>query len=207
MQTASSFLRFFEGEQILEEWEFLSDSGQPSAKEVLAAVLVLFLGIVPLRMAGNGPLEETVVFLLLGIMLIGTAVWMFWLVATRPEAKGYLCLTNWRIIYYEVGTGSRFRRRYHHASMANLKDVLGVHVTYNERRFGVRHLALHVHTRFEDGMVVAIEETGRVLSKVPLIGKAFLRTTIGKDAYLVIPILFRLIQERQLAAIDTDSEY
>jgi hypothetical protein len=180
MQTVSTFLTFASQETVLDEWEILDDRGNITFGDILAVLVGLLFYIVP------------GLFVIAGIVL-------------RPKRKGYLCLTNWRFIYYEKGEG--LLRTYYFVASANLEDVVGIHSVYNQGWFGTTSLAMTVHTRFEDNVAIAIGQTGGLLSKIPLIGKLFRRSTMGKDALGVPPILFSLVHQSRLAAADPSSRF
>jgi len=200
MTSVSTFLTFSEGERVLDEWEFLSDPGAMDARDLLK-ILIFGGGAAALFASGR---EEVYVF---GGILAAVLLLTLWGILVRPDTKGYICLTNWRFLYYERGAGSRVKRRHHYVASANLEDVLGIYSVYHQAMFGVKNVNLTVHTRYEDGVSVRIGTSGGLLSKIPGIGRIFLRTTIGKDAYKVLPVLFRLIQERQGSLADRSSGY
>jgi len=194
MSELARFLQMPAEEQVQDEWEVLHDPGKFSPADafilgiaslpVLAYLLLLLLNLRYFHAARLVP------FLVVLAIPLAVLVRIY----LRPSLHGWLCLTNWRVIYYELGQG--VWRNYHQVLSANLRDVVAVHSNYTEGWLGNRSLTLQFYTKFQDGLTLKVGETGGLLSKLPVIGILFKRSQMGADALAVAPVLFTLIQER-----------
>lgn len=180
MSKISTFLKFSPNEVVLDDWEVLDDPGDLHFGDLL----VILFGLV--------------CFLLPGILAL-------WEVISRPARKGYLCLTNWRLVYYERGEGSF--RNYHWVVSFNLEDVLGVHCVFERGWFDTQTLFLRVHTRFEEGVMIKIGQSGSFLSYLPIFGRLLQHRSMGKDAFLVPSSLFVRVQQRRGALVDSRAHF
>jgi hypothetical protein len=210
MSSVSSFLKFTDQESVVHEWEVLDDPGRvrPGDAVTFAVLWLLMwigqqfgLGFLE-ELAGGGALLDVAEGPILSLFVtpwvpIGIALAITaWFVVSRAHVKGSISLTNWRLIYYERGEG-RFKRSHHRVVSANLQDIVGIHSSYDEGRFGYKALMVNVHTKYEGGVVLRLGHTGGLLTKIPLIGRWVGRSTIGKDAFTAIPVAFRLVQASQ----------
>jgi hypothetical protein len=180
MAQISSFLKFSPNEAVLDDWEILDDPGSVQVGDFLAVLIGLIFFIIPGCLA-------------------------LWDVISRPWRKGYLCLTNWRLVYYERGEG--LFKNHHRVISVNLEDVYGIHCDFERRWLGQKSLYLRVHTRSEDGFWVKIGHTGTFLTYLPLIGRFFERRSIGKDALWVPKVLYDQVQIRRAALVDPTSRF
>lgn len=180
MQNASSFLKLSPQEIVTDEWEVLNDPGDFGFDDVISIGLGLLFFVIP------------------GLIAIIVAV-------TRPKRHGYLCLTNWRCLYYERGEGTF--RNYHRVATTDLDDIIAVHSVYEEGFLGKKSLFFQIYTKYEDTIVIQIGDVGRWLSKIPVIGKLFRRNSIGRDALCVPPVLYMLIHDRRAEVADSRASY
>jgi len=200
----SAFLKFSPQEAILDEWEMMDDSASFHISDVLVLIVllgVIYLGPRLMARAAGAPLP----FLVRTVLFVAPCAYVGWKVASRPKRKGYLCLTNWRCIFFERAEGlvnSKFR-----VFAADLDDIVGVHTVYEQNVFGTKSLLLVIYTKFEDRMTVRIGDTGGVLSKLPGLGRLFRRSSLGKDAFLAPPILFHRIEQRRKESLAPSPSY
>jgi hypothetical protein len=180
MSKISTFLKFSPNESVLDDWEVLDDPGDLHFGDLV------------------GILFGLVFFLIPGILVL-------WEVISRPARKGYLCLTNWRLVYYERGEGGF--RNHHWVVSFNLEDVLGVHCKFERGWFDTQTLFVRVHTRFEEGVIINIGQSASVLRYIPILGKLLQHRSMGKDAFLVPSSLFVRVQQRRRTLVDSGARF
>jgi hypothetical protein len=180
MQSASSFLKLSPQEVVTDEWEVLDDPGEFGMDDIISIGIGLLLFVIP------------------GMIAIFMAL-------TRPRRRGYLCLTNWRCLYYERGEG--LFKNYHHVATTDLDDIVAVHSVYEEGLLGKRSLFIQVYTKYEDKIIIQIGDAGRLLARIPVIGKLFHRNSIGRDALCVPPVLYTFIQDHRADVVESHASF
>lgn len=180
MAQISAFLKFSPNEAVLDDWEVVDDPGRVEPQDVAAVLIGLLLFVLP------------------GLIAL-------WEVISRPRRKGYLCLTNWRLVYYERAEG--VLRNHHRVISVNLEDVFGIHCEFTRWWLGQESVILRVHTRKEDGFVIRIGHSGTFLRAIPLLGRLFQHHSMGKDALWVPSILFVQIEKRRAALVEPSSSF
>lgn len=228
MTDISSFLKLSPKEAVLESWEVVDDRGTPTVGEIVVSLIVLAGVYYALHFAvgflfthlgvwrwlyrdmADVPLLRQVVRLLEWVLELGLPAGVLgWSILTRPRIQGHVCLTNWRLLYF--ARGHNWFRSLYFLSAANLEDVLGIHSFYDEGLFGKKNLHIQVHTRFRDGLSISAGESGSILTRVPLLGKLLgkllIRNTLGKDAAVMLPVLFTRVRQHHRAAVDSSLTY
>jgi hypothetical protein len=180
MPTSSTFLKLSGKETLLDEWEVLDDPADLQLADVLSVLAGLAFFIVP------------------GLIEI-------WNILTRPRSLGHLCLTNWRLLYYQRGEG--WLRNYHYVFTFDLEDIVALYSYYEEGLFERKTLVIRIYTRFEGQFVIRIGDTGGLMGMLPVIGRLFRRRTLGRDAFVALPVLFARIRQRQGAVAETSSAF
>ncbi len=160
--------------------------------------------------AANRPAGAGWVYSLRDLLALGLTFMLFgWPLLTRPALNGSIYLTNWRLLYFAYGQ-NRFRSLFD-LQTVNLADVLGVHSFYSEGTFGKKQLRIVIHTRFHDGLQIAAGNTGSALAKLPLVGRwlnrILIRDTLGKDAFVLLPVLYGRIRQNAGAVATTGVSY
>jgi hypothetical protein len=214
MADISSFVKLSPKEAVLDTWEVVDDKGTPTAGEIVMGLVVLVAGYFFLRFAVGFFLDRLELWqlgtgfsgLVLSALELGIPAFaLWWLLFTRPRLQGHLCLTNWRFVYYAQGH-NRFRA-WHYVAAADLDDVLGIHTFYTQGVFGTKTLQIVVHTRFREEFNITAGLSGSVFAKIPLIGKLFIRNTLGKDAFEMLPVLFARVRQHTGAAVGSSLTY
>jgi hypothetical protein len=218
MTDISSFVKLSPRETVLERWEVVADDGKPTVGELILglalwAVLYYALRFITwfllLRHIGYYELREG------GLSIFATLLWLLtllvpgalvaWSLLGRSPMHGHLCVTNWRLISFAHGQG-RWRSLFA-VSAVNLEDVLGIHTFYTEGLGGHKTLEIMLHTRFHDGMKIEAGTVGSFLHRVPVFGKFMVRNTLGKDAFAMLPILYKRIRQHTGETVSSSLTY
>jgi hypothetical protein len=211
MTDISSFVKLSPQETVIDSWEVFYDNGKPTIGEIILGLVFCIIIVGVVRMAGGDLLfaifgYSSVLMLLVWLLaLAAPALLIVWPLFSRPPVRGQLCLTNWRLLYYSHGQG-RFRSQVN-VQAVSLADVLGIHTFYTEGLFGKKMLELIVYTRFEGGIKIAAGALGSLLRGVPVLGRFMVRNTLGKDAFTVLPVLYKRIRHNTGTAAAANLSY
>jgi len=119
---------------------------------------------------------------LLALALLPAVLYLLRLLLLRRAKRGWLVLTNARLVYYQRESWPLGRG--HLQFQVNLEDVCGMNAHYQRGLFGQESVHLSVLTSFGDHFAIGAAKGG-----LPLL-RALRPNDIGRDAFRVLPALY-----------------
>jgi hypothetical protein len=171
------------GERSFGAWEVLSVEPRATMRRVLLVGVPALAGLALIL------LGETIWLRALSFVLFGIAALPF----LRAREKGYLLLTDRRLVYYHRTSGPW--QSAHSTSEIRLEDVSGVRAEI-EKRWGLDVAGLYVLSTTHDALSVATFASAvPLLSSIPGLGRLFRDSNVGRDTLEAVRDLYAKVRD------------
>jgi len=175
------FVVLGEGEKVVGTWEVLSMKPKVTLGKILATLACL--GIAGAMVAAPPILAKMLAILPLAMMVF------IWIGTTE---KGWLMLTDRRLIHYDRTTGPW--RSGHGLSEMRIEDIAGLRAQI-EKNWGLETARLYVLSMFHDAITVAtFASSVPILGRIPGLGRMFRDTNMGADTIAAIRDLYATVR-------------
>jgi hypothetical protein len=175
------FVVLGEGERVVGTWEVLAMTPKVTLGKILATLVGLGIAV---AMVLAPPV--LVKFFAVIPLVVAFFVWI------GTTEKGWLMLTDRRLIHYDRTTGPW--RSGHGLSEMRIEDIAGLRAEI-DRNWGLETARLYILSMYHDAITVAtFASSVPILGRIPVVGRMFRDTNMGADTLAAIRDLYATVR-------------